>query len=352
MPNTQHPTPNSQEGIVCFGEIMLRLTPTVAFERLEQCHQLNMSFAGAESNIATSLARFGHPSWFVTRLPENPFGSRAINLLREHGIRTEHILRGGNRIGTYYIETGASLRPSQVVYDREHSAFAQLKPDKLDWQEVLQGKQFLVSTGITPALSPGCAQATFEAIETAHALGVKVCFDFNYRSKLWSKEAARQALKKYLPYIDILFANAGAAYDILEIDTNAYCKENNASEEEGMAFLAKELQKVGNFEVIALTMRQRMSASENGWSAMLFAGEESFQSRSYHLHIVDRLGGGDAFAAGILHGLAKGWDKQQTIDFATAASALKHTIPGDLNLVSEQEVLDVMAGDVSGSIKR
>ncbi len=345
------PNPTTS-GTLCFGEIMLRLTPTVAFERLEQCHQLNMSFAGAESNIATSLARFGHESWFVTRLPENAFGNRAINLLREHGIRTEHILRGGSRIGTYYIETGASLRPSQVVYDREHSAFAQLQPDQFDWQKMLRGKQFLVSTGITPALSPGCAQATFDAIQTAHALGVRVCFDFNYRSRLWRKEEAQQELRKYLPYIDILFANAGAAYDILEIDTAAYCKENNATEAEGMQFLAKELRQAGDFEVIALTMRESMSASENRWSAMLFAGDKSFQSRSYHLHIVDRLGGGDAFAAGILHGLAKDWDKQQTIDFATAASALKHTIPGDLNLVSEQEVLDVMAGDVSGRVKR
>lgn len=341
-----------KQGIVCFGEIMLRLTPAVAFERLEQCHQLNVSFAGAESNIATSLARFGHPSWVVTRFPDNPFGDRATNILRTYGVNTAYVLRGGKRVGTYFIETGAGMRPSLVVYDRDMSAFSQLGPDMLDWKEILQGKQFFVSTGITPALSEGCAKATLEAIKTAHALGVKVCFDFNYRSKLWSKEAAQKELTKYLPYIDVLFANAGSAYDILEIDTNAYCQQNNVSEEEGMHFLVGELQKVANFEIIALTMRKHMSASENLWSGMLFTRTASFKSRTYHLNIVDRLGGGDAFAAGILHGLAKDWDMQKTIDFATAASAIKHTIPGDLNIVNENEVLEVMSGDVSGRVKR
>lgn len=341
-----------RNGVVCFGEIMLRLTPTVAFERLEQCSQLNMSFAGAESNIATSMARFGHPTWMVTRLPDNPFGHRAVNILREHGIHTEFVLRGGRRIGTYFIETGASLRPSQVVYDRDHSSFSQLQPEMFDWKEILKDKQFFVATGITSALSEGCAQASLEAIKTAQELGVKVCFDFNYRSKLWTKEEARREMKKYLPYIDILFANGGSAYDILEIDTNAYRKENQVSELEAMHFLAGELRKVAPFETIALTMRESMSASENLWSAVLFSGEECFQSRSYHLKIVDRLGGGDAFAAGILHGLAKEWDMQQTIDFATAASALKHTIPGDLNIVHESEVLDIMSGDISGRVKR
>lgn len=350
--NKEIPETHDHTGIVCFGEMMLRLTPTVAFERLEQCHQLNLSFAGAESNIAMSLARFGHPSWVVTRFPDNPFGGRAINILREHGVRTEYIVRGGKRVGTYFIETGAAMRPSQVVYDRDFSAFSQLQPDMLEWKEILHGKQFFVSTGITPALSEGCASATFDAIKTAHALGVKVCFDFNYRSKLWTKEEARRELTKYLPYIDVLFANAGSAYDILEIDTDAYCKQNKVDEEEGMHFLAGELQKVASFQTIALTMRQHISASENLWSGMLFTPTTSFRSRTYHLKIVDRLGGGDAFAAGILHGLAKNWDMQKIIDFATAASALKHTIPGDLNIVSENEVLEVMTGDVSGRVKR
>lgn len=350
--NTRTPEPNIKQGIVCFGEIMLRLTPTVVFERLEQSNRLNVSFAGAESNIVTSLARFGHPSWFVTRLPENPFGQGAENILREHGVCTDYILRGGRRIGTYFIETGASLRSSQVVYDRDFSAFSQLQPSMLNWKEIFQDKQFFVTTGITPALSEGCAQTTFEAVKTAHEMGVKVAFDFNYRSKLWTKEEARQELVKYLPYIDILFANAGSAYDILEIDTDAYCRENNANELEGMHFLAGELRKRANFEVIALTMRQHMSASENLWSAVLFDDTKCYQSKSYHLKIIDRLGGGDAFAAGILHGLTKDWDMQKTIDFATAASALKHTIPGDLNLVSEKEVLEVMSGDVSGRVKR
>lgn len=341
-----------KNGFICFGEIMLRLTPAVAFERLEQCNQLNRSFAGAESNIATSLARFGHSSWMVTRLPDNPFGQGAVNILREHGVKTDYILWGGKRIGTYFIETGASIRPSQVVYDRDYSACSQLEPGMIDWKAILKDKQFFVSTGITPALSEGCAQATFDAVRTARELGVKVCFDFNYRSKLWTKEAARKELRRYLPYIDILFANAGAAYDILEIDTNAYREENQAGELESMHFLAGELQKVADFETIALTMRENMSASENRWSAVLFSGNDCYQSRSYHLKIVDRLGGGDAFAAGILHGLAKEWSMQQTLDFATAASALKHTIPGDLNIVQESEVLNVMAGDTSGSVKR
>jgi len=340
-----------QNKIICFGEIMLRLTPAYSFERLEQTDLLRMSFAGAESNIATSLAIFQHDVSFVSILPDNPIGNAAINILRRYGVDTTHIIREGNRIGTYFIEAGTSVRPTQVIYDRADSAFSFIKPGQIHWEEVLKDAEYFVLTGITPALSDSCTAAALEAMKIAQKMKVKVCFDFNYRSKLWSRQKAGEVLSAFIEYVNILFCNEGAAFDILGIDLTAL-KNKNTPHEQLYSFLAKEIAAKGNYDFIALTHRDHHSASDNTWSGVLYNNQEAFYSKQYELKIIDRLGGGDAFAAGIIHGISQGWNNAKTIEFATIAAAIKHTLPGDLNIVSEKEILHVMENDSTGHILR
>lgn len=339
-----------QREIVCFGEIMLRLSPLAAHERLAKTNALKMGFAGAESNVAVSLAILGQNPSFVTVLPLNPLGDAAENSLREFGVNTSHIRRGGNRIGTYFIEYGASIRSTQVVYDRTGSAIAQVQPGTFDWEAILTGKSWLHVTGITPALSDSCALECRTAMETARQLGVKVSFDPNYRHSLWSREKARKVITALLPSVNVIFANAGAAADVFDIQTgNPSTWEEHR---EATVLAAKALAGLGNFDLLALTVREHPSASRNDYAGMLFDGEQFYESKKYHFELVERLGGGDAFTAGVLHGLCKGWDLGQTVEFATAASALKHTIPGDVNILSEAEVLEVAGGNVTGKVKR
>ena len=330
---------------------MLRLTPAYSFERIEQTDLLRMGFAGAESNIATSLAIFQHPVSFVSILPDNPVGNAAINILRRYGVDTTNIIRDGNRIGTYFIEAGTSVRPTQVTYDRSDSAFSYIKPGQINWEEILKDSGYFVLTGITPALSDNCAASALEAVKIAQKMKVKVCFDFNYRSKLWSRQKARQVLSTFIEYTNILFCNEGAAFDILGIDLTEL-KKKNIPREQLLLFLAKEIAVKGNYDFIALTHRDHHSASDNTWSGVLYNNEEAFYSKQYELKIVDRLGGGDAFAAGIIHGISKGWNHSRTIEFAVIASAIKHTLPGDLNIASEKEILHVLENDSSGHILR
>ena len=337
--------------IICFGEIMLRLTPANSYERLEQTELLRMSFAGAESNIATSLAIFQHPVSFVSILPDNPIGNAAVNILRRYGVDTTNIIREGNRIGTYFIEAGTSIRPTQVIYDRSDSAFSNIKPGEINWEEILKDAGYFVLTGITPALSDNCAAAALEAARIAQKMKVKICFDFNYRSKLWSREKARQVLSGFIEYINILFCNEGAALDLLGIDL-AELKKKNIPQEQLLLFLAKEIAAKGNYDFIALTHRDHHSASDNTWSGVLYNNDEAFYSKQYELKIIDRLGGGDAFAAGVIHGIKSGWTNARTIEFAVIASAIKHTLPGDLNIISEKEILHVLENDSSGHILR
>ncbi len=341
---------SGQNQIVCFGEIMLRLSPLAAHERLTKTNALKMGFAGAESNVAVSLAILGQRVSFVTVLPPNPLGDAAENSLREFGVDTGFIRRDGNRIGTYFIEYGASIRATQVVYDRAGSAIAGLQPGTFDWEAILSGKTWLHVTGITPALSESCAAECRTAMETARRLGVQVSFDPNYRRTLWSREKARSVITGLLPFVNVLFANAGAAADVFGIQTG-----NPATWEEhreAARSAAKALAGLGNFDLLALTIRDHPSASQNDYAGMLFDAKEFFESKKYHFELVERLGGGDAFTAGVLHGLCQGWDHNQMVEFATAASVLKHTIPGDLNILSEAEILEVAGGNVTGKVKR
>jgi 2-dehydro-3-deoxygluconokinase len=336
--------------VVCFGEIMLRLSPLAPHERLVKTNALKMSFAGAESNVAVSLAMLGQEAHFVTALPLNPLGDAAENSLREFGVRTDSIKREGNRIGTYFIEYGASLRATQVTYDRAGSAIATILPGTFDWEAVLAGKTWLHVTGITPALSDACAAECRTAMETARRLGVRVSFDPNYRRTLWSRTDARRVITGLLPFVNVLFANAGAAADVFDIDTGHPDTWDGHVQAARQA--AHALARLANFDLLALTVRDHSSASLNDYAGLLYDGSQFYGSRPYRFEIIERLGGGDAFTAGVLHGLCQGWDYPQTVEFATAASALKHTIPGDLNLLTEAEIREVAAGNVTGKVKR
>lgn len=337
--------------IVCFGEILLRLSPLNGYERISKTNELKMDYAGAESNVAASLSLLGHQAQYVTRLPPHGVGDAAIRSLREFGVKTDHIVRGGKRVGTYFIEHGSSIRPTRIIYDREHSAIADIQADAFDWHEILQKQDWFVSTGITPALSANCAEACRNALITAREMGVQTAFDLNFRRSLWTLEQGRATLQPMLEHVDILFSNIGSASDVLDIQPD---HQGDSWEDLVIATreTAEKLMKHRAFRWVALTIRDHNSATENDWAGMLYDGTNVYESRRYRFQIIDRLGGGDAFMAGVIHGLSQGWDGQKTVEFATAASAIKHTIPGDINISTEEEILEVAEGNVSGRVKR
>ncbi len=336
--------------IVSFGEILLRFTPAQLHERVMVAKTFQKGYAGAESNVAMDLSMLGHTSYFVTRLPENALGEGAINFLREYGVHTDYIVSSGKRMGTYYIEHGSSIRPTQVTYDREGSAIASIKSGMFDWDAIFKDKDWFVLTGITPALSTACAEESLTALQKAKEHGVKIAFDLNFRRTLWGREEARKVLTPMMPFVDILFANAGSAHDVFDIRTKAV--HDWETQKEATRHVAIELSNLANFQCIALTNREQKSATHNGWAGMLYDGQQFYESPKYQFEILDRLGGGDAFFAGVLHGLAKEWNLQETVNFGTAASALKHTILGDINTLSEKEILEVAHGNTSGRVKR
>ena len=337
--------------ITSFGEILLRLSPFSHHERIAKTHTLNMAFAGAESNVAASLALLGHQARYVTRLPTHIVGDAAVNAVREFGIDPRFVLRGGKRVGTYFIEHGSSIRPTRVIYDREHSAIAEAAASDFHWEEILANQDWFVATGITPALSASCSEACLAAMQEARRQNVQVAFDLNFRRTLWEKEEARRAITPMLPYINVLFSNIGSAADVFDIQPESSIHDWDsliAATEES----AVKVFQLADFQYVAFTIREHPSASENDWAGVLYDGKQFYHSRKYHFQVVDRLGGGDAFMAGIIHGLSLRWDLQKTIEFAAAASAIKHTIPGDINIASEAEILEVAEGNTSGRVKR
>ena len=337
--------------ITSFGEILLRLSPSNYHERIAKTHTLNMAFAGAESNVAASLALLGHQARYVTRLPTHIVGDAALNAIREFGIDPQFVLRGGSRVGTYFIEQGTSIRPTRVIYDRQHSAIAEAEAHDFDWKKILADQDWFVATGITPALSASCAEACLAAMQEARQQSVQVAFDLNFRRTLWEKETAQQVITPMLPYINVLFSNIGSAADIFNIQPKQPIHDWDslvAATEESAARVFQ----LADFRYVALTVREHPSASENGWAGVLYDGKQFYHSRRYQFQVVDRLGGGDAFMAGIIHGLSLQWSLSNTIEFAAAASAIKHTIPGDINITSEAEILEVAEGDTSGRVKR
>lgn len=332
---------------ITFGEVMLRLTPEVSGVKISSAKSFDVGFAGAEANVASSLATLGNQVDFVTKFPENQLGDAAISSLRSLGINTSSILRGGDRMGTYFIEMGTSIRPSSVIYDRQGSSISKIGPDEFDWGQLLQGKQWIFLTGITPVLSKQCADETVRAARTAREMGVKVGFDMNFRRSLWScADEARMIFNEILQCTDLLFGNTGALKDVYGFRSLS----NNAAEET-MEAAEYALDKFG-INGVAFTIREHQSASKNVLSALYLSGTNHCLSRSYEVDIVDRFGAGDAFAAGILHGIGRGWDTSKTVEFAAAAFALKHTLKGDLHLSGEKEIQFAAEGQVSGHVLR
>lgn len=337
--------------IVTLGEIMLRLQPENHL-RFVQADRFESTFGGAEANVAVSLAQFGEHAVYVTKLPEHEIGQMAVNALRRYGVDTSEIRRGGDRVGIYYCEKGASQRPSKVLYDRAHSAFAESVPADYDWDRILNGASWLHVTGITPALSDSCAAITLEACKAAKAKGLTVSTDLNYRKKLWSREQAGRVMREVCKYVDVCIANEEDAKDVFGIEATNTDIDSGKLNRDGYIEVAEKLTGLFGFRAVAVTLRESISASDNRWSALLYTEGKACFSRSYDIHIVDRVGGGDSFGAGLIYALSNGERPEDAIEFAVAASCLKHSVEGDFNMVSLQEIRQLAAGNGSGRVQR
>ncbi len=341
----------SVQRVVSFGEIMLRLS-TPEFKRFVQAESFDVTYGGAEANVVSSLAGFGVDSFFVTVLPENDIGTAAVGHLRRFGIRTDFVKRKEGRMGVYFLESGASQRPSKVIYDRAQSAIATSGPELFDWDSILDGADWFHFTGITPALSDNLAEAVAEALETAKKKGVKVSCDLNYRKLLWSRDKARSVMTPLMENVDVLFVNEEDAEKVFGIKAKAVDIDKAEVSAAGYEYVARELHERFNFELVAITLRGSHSASVNSWSGVVFDGEKLYESRKYKINIVDRVGGGDAFAAGVIYSMVNDRNMQEAVDFAVACSALKHSIPGDFNPVTLGEVEALRKSAGSGRIVR
>ncbi|MCQ2770719.1 MAG: sugar kinase [Clostridia bacterium] len=337
--------------IVTFGEIMLRLAPE-GYLRFVQSEKFGATFGGAEANVAVSLANYGEDAVFVTKLPSHEIGQMAVNSLRKFGVDTSEIVRGGNRVGVYYCEKGASQRPSKVVYDRAYSSISEAKSDDFDWKKIFEGAKWFHVTGITPALSPDVAKITIEACKAAHELGITVSTDLNYRKKLWTREEANKTMTEVCNNVDYCIANEEDAKDVFGIEADNTDIDSGKLNREGYISVAKKLTDKFGFKGVAITLRESISANDNNWSAMLYTNGEAYFSKKYAMHIVDRVGGGDSFGAGLIYSLVNGYDAQSTIEFAVAASCLEHSIEGDVNMVSLDEVKNLAKGSGSGRVQR
>jgi len=337
--------------VVTFGELMLRLAPN-GYYRFFQNDQMQATFGGGEANVAVSLANYGVWSEYVTKLPEHAIGQAAVDSLRYFGVDTTHIVRGGSRVGIYYLEKGASQRGSVCIYDRAHSAIQEANPSEFNWEQILQGADWFHFTGITPALGPNVVEICREACQTAKKLGVKISCDLNYRGKLWTREQAREVMTDLCQYVDVCISNEEDAKDVFGIEAENTDIYGGKLNKEGYKSVARQLADCFGFEKVAITLRTSLSASDNNWAGMLYDGKEYCFSKEYHLHIVDRVGGGDSFGGGLIYALLSGKNSQETIEFAVAASALKHSVEGDFNRVSVAEVEKLAHGDGSGRVQR
>ena len=337
--------------VVTFGEIMLRLQPDNNL-RFVQVDHYEALFGGGEANVSVSLANYGLDSRYVTKLPAHEIGQAAVNQLRRYGVDTSFITRGGDRVGIYYNEKGASQRGSKCIYDRAHSAIAEAKPEDFDWDKIFEGVSWFHTTGITPAVSDGLAEIALEAAKKAKEKGITVSCDLNYRGKLWTKEKAGKVMAELCKYVDVCIANEEDANDVFGISASSTDVTTGKLNREGYIEVAKKLTDRFGFKKVAITLRESISANDNNWSAMLYTDGEAYFSKKYALHIVDRVGGGDSFGGGLIYACLEDYGPQETIEFAVAASALKHSIEGDFNLVSVDEVKKLAGGDGSGRIQR
>ena len=339
--------------VVTFGEIMMRLNPE-GYQRIVQADKFEASYAGGEANVAVSLANFGLDASFVTKLPDNLLGESARNAVRHFGVDTKDIVWGGNRLGLYFVEKGASQRASKVIYDRAGSSIATASRSDFDWAKIFQGAGWFHFTGITPALGGEMPQVCLDALQYCRAHGITVSCDLNYRGKLWSRQKAGEVMAELVPYVDVLIANEADAADVFGIVGKGSDVESGKLNKEGYVSVAEQLVERFGVKQVAITLRTSISAFDNLWAGMLYdaATKKACFSTEYKVHIVDRVGGGDSFGGGLIYALCTGKDTQAAIDFAVAASCLKHSIEHDFNLVSVGEVEALAAGNGTGRVQR
>ncbi|MBQ8880974.1 MAG: sugar kinase [Oscillospiraceae bacterium] len=337
--------------IVTFGEIMMRLNPA-GYLRFVQADGFDVSYAGGEANVAVSLANYGMDAAFVSKVPAHEIGQCAVNALRKYGVDTTGMVRGGDRLGVYFVEKGASQRASKVIYDRVNSAISLAKPEEFDWDAIFAGADWFHFTGITPALGGYLPEICLAACKAAKAKGITVSCDLNYRKKLWTREQAGETMAKLLPYVDVCIANEEDAKDVFGIESENTDITAGQLNHEGYISVAKQLQSRFGCKYVAITLRTSISANDNNWAGMLYDGEKAYFSPTYPIHIVDRVGGGDSFGGGLIYGMLTGKAPQDIINFAVAASCLKHTIEQDFNLVTASEVEALAAGNASGRVQR
>ena len=338
--------------VVTMGEIMLRLS-SAGNSRFVQCQQFDACYGGGEANVAISLANYGHEAYFVSKVPAHEIGQCAVNALRRYGVHADYIARGGERLGIYYLETGASMRPSKVIYDRANSSIAEAEPSDFDFDKIFEGAKWFHWSGITPAISDKSAENLRLALIAAKKHGVTVSVDLNFRKKLWTSEKAISIMRPLMQYVDVCIGNEEDAELCLGFKPDADV-EGGQTDASGYHKIFEQMAKEFGFKYVVSTLRESFSATHNGWKALIYNGKEFYESKRYDINpIIDRVGGGDSFSGGLIHGLLT-WpeDQGQALEFAVAASALKHTIPGDFNLVSEAEVLSLAKGNASGRVQR
>lgn len=337
--------------VVTLGEIMMRLS-TPGYERFVQCNTFDVTYGGGEANVAVALTNYGLNGVFVSKVPDNALGQAAINHIRRYGVDTRFIARGGDRLGIYFLETGASMRASQVIYDRAGASIADVAISEFDFDKIFEGASWFHTTGITPALSDKAAALTEAALKAAKAKGITTSIDLNYRKKLWSKEKAREVMTKLCQYADVCIGNEEDADTTLGFKATGSDITKGKLNLDGYKNVFHQMKDKFGFKYIASTLRESHSASDNGWSALVYDGHESYHTKKYEVRIVDRVGSGDSFASGFIYGLVTGLPMQEAAEFGVAASTLKHTIPGDLNHATLEEVKILMKGDRSGRVQR
>ena len=338
--------------VVTFGEIMLRLAPPL-YDRFVQCGEFQATYGGGEANVAVSLANFGLDAAYVTKLPKHEIGQAAVNSLRRFGVDTSKITRGGDRVGIYFLEKGANQRASKVVYDRANSSIATASQDDFDWDSIFENVDWFHFTGITPATSKSAAEICKIAAQKAKEKNITVSCDLNYRKNLWTKAEAQATMSEIVPFVDLCIANEEDAADVFGITSSGTDVDGGKLNHDGYVDVAKQLVERFNFKHVAITLRESISASHNNWSGMLYSGGKAHFSKKYEIRdIVDRVGGGDSFGAGLIYGLLSGMDSQSALEFAVAASCLKHSVEGDFNMVSVAEVNALAGGSASGRVQR
>ena len=337
--------------VITFGEIMMRLNPE-GYRRFVQAERFEASYSGGEANVAVSLANYGIDAAFVSKVPAHEIGQCAVNALRRYGVDTSMMVRGGERLGLYFVEKGASQRASKVIYDRAGAAIALAQPSDFDWDRIFDGADWFHFTGITPALGGNLPQICLEACKAAKAKGLTVSCDLNYRKKLWTRDEARACMSELVKFVDVCISNEEDAKDVFGIEAENTDIDSGKLNHEGYISVARQLTEAFGFKKVAITLRSSISANDNDWAGMLYSDGEAHFSPSYRMHIVDRVGGGDSFGGGLIYALLNNYSDQDAINFAVAASCLKHRIETDVNIVPVAEVTALAQGNASGRVQR